>query len=341
LGRTAPDVETALRDVVGVYSAHPSAPLSLYARTRGFEPDAFRALDAEPAALRLPCMRASIYLLPRDTAHLPFCALPEPEARRDQRWKHFGVTADEYAALRDAVLAAAQRPRTPAELRTRTGEGDKRLKGAMATMTREGTLLRVGAESLRSNALRYVAADAWLEAKRGLPDADPDDALAWLAGEYLRAFGPASTEDVQWWTGASAGRTAAALDQHELVEVGDGLLLLASDAAGFEAAEPPARDAIDLLPKWDCYTMGYAPEGRARLMHRDVQEHCYDHRGDGRGLVLRGGEAVGAWDGRFAGKRLEVSLNMFDAPAAGVKKAIEVEFAAVGELLGAKAVSFK
>ena len=29
------------------------------------------------------------------------------------------------------------------------------------------------------------------------------------------------------------------------------------------------------------------------------------------------------------------------APAAGVKKAIEVEFAAVGELLGAKAVSFK
>src|SRR5204863_9545968 len=140
------------------------------------------------------------------------------------------------------------------ELRKRIGEASDRLKGAIATMTRDGELLRVGADSLRSNALRYVATDVWLAEKSGLPRADPDEALAWLAGEYLRAFGPASAEDVQWWTGASAGRTAAALDQHELVEVGDGLLLLASDVAGFEAAEPPARDAIDLLPKWDCYT---------------------------------------------------------------------------------------
>lgn len=58
-------------------------------------------------------------------------------------------------------------------------------------MTFEGALLRVGAESPRSNALRYVAADRWLDGE-GLPDADPDGALAWLAGEYLRAFGPAS-----------------------------------------------------------------------------------------------------------------------------------------------------
>ena len=33
LGRAAPDAPTALRAIVGVYSAHPSAPLSLRARS--------------------------------------------------------------------------------------------------------------------------------------------------------------------------------------------------------------------------------------------------------------------------------------------------------------------
>jgi hypothetical protein len=340
LGRAAPSAETALRDVIGVYSAHPSAPLSLHARVAGFAPDAFLALEVEPAALRIPAMRASIHLLPRDTAHLPFRALPEPKARRDQRWRHFGIAQADYPALRDAVLAAAQRPRTPTELRKRIGEASDRLKGAIATMTRDGELLRVGAESLRSNALRYVTTDAWLEEKGGLPDADPDEALAWLVGEYLRAFGPASAQDVQWWTGAPAKRTAAALDEHELVDVGEGLLLPAADFKDFEAVEPLAGDALDVLPKWDCYTMGYAPAGRARLIHPDAQDQGYDHRGDGRGLVLRGGRAAGAWEGRFAGKRMEVSLNMFDKPTAKLQQAIEVEFAALGQLLGAKALAF-
>ena len=44
-------------------------------------------------------------------------------------------------------------------------------------MTFEGMLLRVGAESPRSNALRYVAADTWLGGP-GLPQADPEEALA-------------------------------------------------------------------------------------------------------------------------------------------------------------------
>ena len=325
--------------MAGVYSSHPSAPLALRARVAGLAPDGYRALEAQRAALRLPSMRSSIYLLARDTAHLAFRALPEPEARRRQRWKHFGLTAEEYPALRDAVLAAARRPRTPTELRTRTG--DKQLKGTIATMTREGALLRIGAEGLSSNALRYVAADAWLEPGGGLGEADPDEALGWLVGEYLRAFGPAGAADVQWWTGATAGRTAAALDRHELVDVGDGLLMLAADAPAFEAVKPLAGDALDLLGKWDPYTMGYAPAGRARLMHPDVQDRAYDTRGDGRGLVLLGGEAAGAWEGRFAGGRMEVVLDMFDTPTARLRQAIELEFAAVGELLGAKALAFK
>ena len=74
LGRGAPDAGAALRAVVGVYSSHPSAPLSL--RARAFDHEALRRLDAERRALRLRAMRGSIHLLPRASAHPAFAPYP-------------------------------------------------------------------------------------------------------------------------------------------------------------------------------------------------------------------------------------------------------------------------
>jgi hypothetical protein len=150
LGRASPNAATALRDVIAVYSAHPSAPLSLHARTKKLTPAQFRKLDA----LRLPCMRQSLHLLPADTAHLAFRAVPEPAARSARRLKTFGLTDETYAALRDAVLAeTSDEPRTSKELREATGAG-KALPAVISMMSREGVLVRLGADGLRSNELR-------------------------------------------------------------------------------------------------------------------------------------------------------------------------------------------
>ncbi len=63
-----------------------------------------------------------------------------------------------------------------------------------------------------------------------------------------------------------------ALSTVKTVELGDGYLLPAGDLEGFEAAEGLGAEAIDLLPKWDCYTMGYAPDTRQRFVPPDAQE---------------------------------------------------------------------
>ena len=74
LGQAAPNPARALDDVIAVYSSHPSAPLSLHARTKAMTAAQFHKLDV----LRLPAMRQSIHLLPRKTAHLAFHATPAP-----------------------------------------------------------------------------------------------------------------------------------------------------------------------------------------------------------------------------------------------------------------------
>lgn len=301
LGGAAPSAARALTDVIAVYSAHPSAPLSLQARARRMTGAQFRKLDV----LRLPAMRMSIHLLPRTTAHLAFHATPAPPADRRKRMKHFKFTEARYAELREQILEAATEPLTLPELREAVGAEATEFKGISAQMTRDGELLRVGADGLRSNELRYVVHE--------LEPADADEALAWLAGEYLRAFGPVRAKDFQWWAGVTAGRARPALAAHDTEELDGGHLILASDRRAFERAEPPS--GVDLLPKWDVYTMGYAPDGRDRFADPDVVGRCYDFRGDGRPVVLVDGQAAGTWE------RGEVAL--FEKATAKLRTAID------------------
>jgi Winged helix DNA-binding domain len=311
LGQAAPNAGRALNDVIAVYSAHPSAPLSLHARSKSLTGAKFRKLDT----LRVPAMRQSIHLLPRRTAHLAYHATPAPASDRKKRMKHFKFTEARYEELRATILEAATEPLTLPKLREKVGAEPDEFKGVSAQMTRDAELVRIPAEGLRSNELAYVAIE--------LDPADADEALAWLVGEYLRAFGPVRVKDVTWWTGVTAGRAKAALAQHDTEELDGGLLILAKDAKAFEKAEPPS--GVDLLPKWDCLTMGYAPDGRDRFADPAVVKQCYDFRGDGRPLILADGEAIGTWE--------KGEPELFDKATPKLRKAIDERLAAVKAFL--------
>ncbi len=318
LGRAAPDAATALDDVLAVYSSHPSAPLALHARSAAMSAEDFRAAAA--GALRVPAMRGSIHLMPAAAAARAFRALPESAAATAARLRGFGIEEERYAELRALLLDAAAAPRTQKELATALGLAAEEVKGATATMTREGSMVRVGAPGLRSNALRYAA--------HAIGEHDRDAALAWLAGEYLRTLGPARREDVVWWLGVPRGRADAALAAHATVDLGEGLLLRTADEQAFAAAPRPT--GVDLLGKWDPLTMGHAPDGRDRS---GMEARCYDVRGDGLPVVLVDGVAAGTWGLAARGKRLEFSPELFEAPGARLRAAIERRAEEVAALL--------
>ena len=313
LGRAGNSGTTALKGVIGVYSSHPTAPLSLHARVATFDGKAFRRLDA----IRLPAMRQSIHLLPAKTAHLAFRALPAPASDRAKRFRHFKLTDKRYEKLRAQLLDAAKEPKTQEELRQETGLEAKELKGVSAQMTRDGELARVAAgKSLRSNELKYVAAE--------IDEAEADEALAWLAGEYLRAFGPIRVKDFTWWAGVTATRAKAALAEHDTEELDDGYLIVSEDRAALEKAKP-GKGAVDLLPKWDCLQMGYPSDGRDRFAHPDVRDRCYDFRGDGIPVILVEGEAAGTWAGG--------EIELFDSATKKLRDAITTRLDEVNAFL--------
>lgn len=339
LGRAAASPAEALDDVVGVYSSHPTAPLALLARSRAMTPDSLGDLEAERAALRLPGMRGSVFLLPAATAPRVFATVRDLLAKDyARRLAVAGLTWDEYTQVKAQALALAQTPQTPKALQAALPIAGQ-LMTAVRLMALEGVMLRIGT-SLRTDNLTYVATDAWLG--HPLPEADPEAALRWLAGAYLRGYGPARVADFAWWSGLKKGRAQAVLAGVPTVDVGGGLLLPAGEEVAFAQVEPLPADAIDVLPKWDAYTMGLAPDGRGRFIADEHLARVYGGGGgllpgDGRPLVLRGGQAVAIWSHRFAGSRLQVAVTPF-APDALPPALYENAFDDIGTLLGARSV---
>src|SRR5207302_3509558 len=136
---------------------------------------------------------------------------------------------------------------------------------------------------------------------------EASEARVWLGREYLRAFGPARVVDFAWWAGLPRGSAVAALATVPTVKR-DGLLLLEEDADAFDRTTPIEPDVIDVVPKWDSYSMGYAPDGRQRFIDDRFLSLAYTSvagspgatSGDGLPLILKGGRAIGSWKHGFA-----------------------------------------
>ena len=330
----------ALRNVLAVYSAHPSAPLSLLARSVTLVPQQFGDLERSLQAVRIVGMRGSAFLAPADMAGRMFSATRWTDVQVASRLRALGLDVQTYAALKPRILEAAREPITPRELQRALGTDGSAVL-AMRTMAREGLILRVGWDDrVRSDSLRWVATESWLG--HALDESDADAARAWLAAAYLRAFGPARVEDVAWWIGISRGAAHAALEGASLEEVEDGLLLPSEMVEAYRSSPASAPNGVDVLPKWDPYTMAYAPDGRGRLVTDAHLPYAYSTAGnrvgattgDGLPLILVGGQAAASWEHRLDGRRMSVTLHPFAPrllPDSGV---LEKAFRPISELFG-------
>jgi hypothetical protein len=181
-------------------------------------------------------------------------------------------------------------------------------------MCAQGLLVRTRVRGTwRSNLYEYMPLNEWL------PEADleavrPPEAKAWLVRRYLAAFGPATMDDVQWWTGFTKTDTRKALKalEGEVIEVPiEGLvgehLMLTGDARALEDYAPPDEPFVSFLPSLDPYIMGY--QDRQRFLAEEYRPQLFDRAGNSVPTVLVNGRVVGAWgqekDGRVVYHLLE------------------------------------
>lgn len=232
-----------LRDVVAVQAQDVvAAGLAVRARTTGLSPADLRAALDRGDVVRTCAMRGAVHLLRREDVGWLLALLgPVNVARGRPRRLELGLTDEVCERALGALREVLTEPLTRAAVVERLAEVGVALDPATPAPS-----------YLLAYAANRGVVCAGESTYRLLPDAVPDlpPDLPELARRYLRAYGPATVDDLAAWSGLPVDRVRAEFPADELVEGEHGWQLPAADA-------PDPEGTVRLLGPFDTFLLGY------------------------------------------------------------------------------------
>lgn len=328
--------------LIGLHATDPATPyLSLWARSSPFAvTDLDSALYEKRSLVKHLAMRRTLWVV--DPADLPAVQaaasdrVAATERRRliadvakagvaadGERWlNRAGAAVLRHLGEHSAASSAELRAALPELAGTYDPAPGKSYGGQTHLAPRALTVLGVQGDIVRgpndgtwtSSRPRWVTAADWL----GEPGASVavEAAQAHLISTWLRAFGPATAEDIRWWFGTTKTAVRKALSDMGAVDVdlhGTPGYALPDDLE----PEPEPAPWGALLPGLDVTTMGW--------YHRDwyLGEHrgqLFDNNGNAGPTVWWNGRIVGGW---YQNAAAEVQLQLLEDPGRPARQVLE------------------
>ena len=295
------DLARTVEELGGLHATGATTPyLSLWARRRSFAKEELQgALHDERSLGKVLCMRNTLFILPKNLLPTAYQATKKRREALLNSWlRHRGLTRPEYerstAAIRERLGNAAK---TAAQIRRELD--DPSLAGLVDFMPNDWQLIRGRPRGTwRSNLYEYNAFEAWFS-DVDLESLTVEEAQVKLVQHYLSHLGPATEEDIVWWTGLGKQeiRQALALMRGQLMEIEieglrDSHLLLTKDLNELESSYQSERSTF-FLPSLDPYIMGY--KDRRRFLDQVRHEQVFDRAGNALPTVWFDGEVIGVW----------------------------------------------
>jgi hypothetical protein len=291
----------SIQDIGGLHATGAAAPyLSLWARGRASgKEDLYTALYEEHSLAKVLCMRNTLFILPKEL--LPMAYQATRQRRRallDRYLRHYGITDQEYhrGCAEVAELLAAG-PRTTAEIKQELS--DPAMSVMVDLMPDDWWLVRGAPRGTwRSSQHEYVPFHDWFPGVE-LDSMTPREAQTRLVWHYLSSFGPASLEDIAWWSGLSSTEVQRALealgDQVVETEVAglQGTYWATSAALGTMGRDNEPEYPLTFLPSLDPCLMGY--KDRSRFLHPSNYDRVFDRSGNALPTVWGDGRVIGVW----------------------------------------------
>ncbi|MBC9719629.1 AlkZ family DNA glycosylase [Streptomyces sp. TRM66268-LWL] len=349
----AMSVEQVTETLVGLHATEPATVfLSAAARMNGATPQAVeRALYEDRSLVRMLCMRRTMFVVPKDLAPVVEASASRTVAAReraalakvladqlghDTRWLT-DVENEVAEALKglgeaDATQIADAVPRLKEQITISPGkpyETRPRISNKVLTvMAAEGRLRRSRPQgSWTSAKFRWTLAEPH-------PQLPVDQARVELATRYLAAFGPATLDDLKWWTGWNLTQTRTALAGTAAIEAD------LDHATGYVLPDDPVLQeskgedgdaVVNLLPTLDPTAMGW--RDRDWYLDPEYVPELFDRNGNICPTVWADGRIIGGWRQRDDG---QIVTELFTSAAADprVRTALAAEADRLSEFLG-------
>ncbi|MEM6283239.1 MAG: winged helix DNA-binding domain-containing protein [Chloroflexota bacterium] len=312
----------AVERLVGLQSQIPNPPyIGLWARLQPFQRDDLTALMEQKQVVRAAMMRSTLHLT---TAQQHGWLRPtlQPALERALR-SFYGKRTAELDI--DALVTAAKpflesEPRSTGDLRKLLATVQPGADGnAMAYAVRTYLpLVQVppGGTWGTGTAATYTTASSYLG-----PDGDPDLKQAFFA--YLRAFGPATVMDFQFWTGMVRLKNEIEPFRDELVTYHDenGKELFDLPDLPVLPAETPAP--VRLVPEYD--NLVIAHKDRTRILPDEHYKKIFLSAARVRATVLVDGFVAGRWRTERERQAATLVIEPFTGYTAAQKTALTEE----------------
>ncbi|WP_238007805.1 winged helix DNA-binding domain-containing protein [Dactylosporangium sp. AC04546] len=295
LDRSAMSVPEAVEHLAGLQAQTPhSWYVGLWTRLRDFSPPGASDLLADGRLVRVAAMRSTIHLM---TGRDALAVRPLVAVVGERMWAtNFGrklTSHDDLASIvAEGCRVLAAEPLTFADLGKRLAErwpGHDAAAMAQAVRVFE-TLIQVPPRGLwgRSGRALHTTAATWLP---GL-SAEPLT-VAELLLRYLRAFGPATVQDMQTWSGLT--RLAGVVDglRPRLVTFADEQGRELFDLPDAPRPGPDAAAPARFLYDFDNLLLSHAD--RTRVVTAEFAGEPFDPHGPIPAVVLVDGTTAAVW----------------------------------------------
>lgn len=368
-GRLSQDRLNDAAGACGIQNSPPgSAGLALHARVDGVSPERLdRAIAEDKELVQTWSMRGAPYCFPTSEAGIfTTGVLPPTEDGRRQLILGVGPSVDKLGlSVTDAVervraevggvlaghrlaidelgkelaaavapsLSTAQREIWEQEGPHAAGQpvGEAVVHFCLRILTLEGVVCFAPRDG---NKAPFVLVDEWL----GGPFAseEPDVARAELLRRYLHCYGPSTRADFAAWLGIRSGDAepwwSLVEDEMTRVDFGRRTWILTDDLDALMTARTP--QGVRLLPPHDPYLQ---LRDRETIVDKKYHREIWKPVGDP-GAVLADGEIIGIWRPRKKGRKLDVTLQTFDAVDNRMEESLRREAERIGPLRGVSTV---
>jgi hypothetical protein len=322
--------EEVTQALLALHATDPaSVYLSVLARsTRTTLADVSEAMYERRSLVRWMAMRRTLFLLPRGDVPVIQAAVSAPlaatlrrrlisllerngseppiegevgrwlaalEARVEAALRARGTATGAQLGVDEPALRTVIPGRAPSDVRQTV------TSPLLTVMSTEGRLVRstpTGTWTSRHH--RWEPVEHWWP--DGLPQLDEAESQRVLARRWLARFGPATADDLRWWTGWTKTTVQQVLSRLPIEQVdlhgqpGIALGAAAADAGPDPTAhtmgDPPGPPAATLLPSLDPTPMGW----KHREWFFGIDQHqVFDRNGNIGPTLWWDGEIIGSW----------------------------------------------
>jgi hypothetical protein len=356
-GNRAASATEVAGDIVGLHSTDPATVfVAAWARMKNADVAGIEhELYEDRSLLRVLVMRRTVFVLPPEEAAMALaaCARSVGQVQRRQlvQWIDKAGIAKDGARwlkkLEESTFEAVAARGTASAVQVSQDVPLLRRELVVAEGTRNEARVNLGSFVLRLLAVdgrlvRGRPRGGWLSTQwswsttrwwlgEELRPWTIHEAQAELVRRWLKAFGPATVEDVRWWTGWTLAEVRRALTEIAPVEVelhGATGIALADDLGPTRRPEPFAA----LLAGLDPSVMGWAGRDWYLGPHRALM---FDRSGNAGPTIWWDGRIVGGWAQRPNG---EIALRLLEDIGREGKAAVEAEAQRLRAWLGDRRV---